>query len=98
MARWIKADGTEKEVYPANGSEFTDTELHDMVDGSVTGYTLTESDQSESNMFLDDESVTKGKLINHVATELLRTQGAGAAHIAVHGDVVVATVDETGDK
>ena len=98
MARWMKADGTEQEVHPANGSEFTDMELQTLVDGSVTGYTLTESDQSESNMFVDDESVTKGKPINRVATELLRKHKVILAHVEVYGDVVVASIDETGDE
>lgn len=98
MARWIKADGTEQDIHPANGSEFTDTELHTLVDGFVTGYTLTDSDHAELNMFLDDESATKGKPINHRATELLHTHGAALTHVAVHGDVVVTGVDETGDE
>lgn len=98
MARWIKADGTEQEVHPENGSEFTNMELHTLVDGTITAYTLTESGQGESNMFVDDESTTKGKPINHVATELLHAHGAAPTRLKVLGDVVVAKRDEIGDE
>lgn len=98
MARWIKADGTEVEVHPA-AREFTNTELHDLVDGFLTGLTLTGRDQGGLFMFMDDESVTKGKPVNRVATELLHQhQPQRYGHITVHGDVVVAGIDETGDE
>jgi len=98
MARWIKADGTEQEVHPKDGHEFTNTELHDMVDGFLTALTLTDNSQSGLSMFQDDESMAKGKPINRVATELLHTHRANLVHIEVYGDVVVADIDETGDE
>lgn len=97
MARWIKADGTEQEVHPA-GVEFTNTELHNMVDGFLTGLTLTGRDQGGLYMFMDDESVIKGKPFNRVATELLHQHRPTHTHIQVFGDVVVAGIDETGDE
>ncbi len=97
MAQWIKADGTQQEVHPA-GREFTNTELHDMVDGFLTGLTLTRRDQGGLFMFMDDEYATKGKPVNQAATALLHQHRPDLAHITVGGDVVVAGIDETGDE
>lgn len=97
MARWIKADGSEQEVKPA-AAEFTNDELHNMVDGFLTGITLTGRDQGGLYMFMDDESITKGKPVNLVATALVHQHRANLAHIQVHGDVVVADLSETGDE
>lgn len=97
MARWMKADGTEQEVHPA-GREFTNVELHNMVDGSLTGVTLTGRDQGGLYMFMDDESIVKGKPLNQAATALVHQHRANLRHIQVYGDVVVAGIDETGDE
>ncbi len=97
MARWIKADGTEQEVKPA-GVEFTNVELRKMVDGSLTGITLTGRDQGGLYMFMDDESIVKGKSLNRVATDLVHQHRANLRHIQVYGDVVVADLSETGDE
>lgn len=35
MARLIKADGTEKEVFPADGKKFGLTELREMIGGTI---------------------------------------------------------------
>jgi hypothetical protein len=97
MAQWIKADGTQQEVHPA-GREFTNDELHKMVDGFLTGLTLTRPDQGGLYMFMDDEYVTKGKPVNQAATALLHKHRPDLAHITICGDVVVAGIDETGDE
>src|SRR5260370_37821015 len=97
MARWIKADGTEQEVHPA-GREFTNVELHNMVDGNLTGLTLTPSNQGGLYMFMDDEYTLKGKPVNQVATALLHQHRPNYAQITVCGDVVVAGIDEKGDE
>lgn len=97
MARWIKVDGTEQEVRPA-GVEFTNTELHNMVDGFLTGITLTPRSQGGLYMFMDDEGIVKGKAYNEAATALVRQYRPELAHIQIHGDVVVAGIDETGDE
>jgi hypothetical protein len=97
MAQWIKADGTQQEVHPA-GREFTNDELHKMVDGFLTGLTLTRPDQGGLYMFMDDEYVTKGKPVNQAATALLHKHRPDLAHITIGGDVVVAGIDETGDE
>ena len=97
MARWIKADGTEQEVKPV-GIEFTNTELHKMVDGFLTGITLTSRSQGGLYMFMDDDYVSKGKPVNQVATVLLHAHRPDLAHITICGDVVVAGIDETGDE
>ena len=98
MARWIKADGTEQEVHPGNEVEFTSVELHNMVDGSLTGITLTKRSEGGLYMFLDDESITKGKLINQVATDLLHQHRKDHMHTVIYGDAVVADLSETGDE
>lgn len=97
MARWIKADGTEEEVHPA-GREFTNVELHNMVDGFLSGVTLTPVSEGGLYMFMDDESQLKGKPRNEAATALLRQYRPEHAHTEVYGDVVVADVSETGDE
>jgi uncharacterized protein YgfB (UPF0149 family) len=97
MAQWIKADGTSQEVHPA-GTEFTNDELHNMVDGFLTGITLTGRDQGGLYMFMDDESIVKGKPFNQAATDLVRKHRANLQHVQVFGDVVVADLSETGDE
>jgi|SRR5579883_72625 len=97
MARWIKANGPEEEVHPAHG-EFTNEELHRYIPGSMTGVTLTGSDQGGLFMFMDDESIVKNLPYNRVATELLHQHRADLSHIQIYGDVVVAGRDETGDE
>lgn len=97
MAEWIKTDGTKETVHPAD-REFTNTELHDMVDGFLTGITLTPRSQGGLYMFMDDESITKGKPLNREATQLVHKHRPDLAHISVFGDVVVAGIDETGDE
>lgn len=98
MGRWIKADGTEQEVHPANKVEFTHTELHDMVGGFLNGLTLTSREAGGLFMFLDDEGIVKGKPVNQVATELLHKHRRNHANTIIHGDVVVADMNETGDE
>jgi hypothetical protein len=97
MAQWIKADGTQEEVHPA-AREFTNTELHNMVDGHLTGITLTRRDQGGLFMFMDDEYTLKGKPENKAATALLHKHRPDLAHLTICGDVVVAGLDETGDE
>jgi hypothetical protein len=97
MARWIKANGLEEEVHPARG-EFTNEELHRYIPGSMTGITLTGSNQGGLFMFMDDESIVKGLPYNRAATELLHQHRADLSHIQIYGDVVVAGIDETGDE
>lgn len=35
MAQWIRADGTEEQVWPANGSDFTLDEMQEYVGGMI---------------------------------------------------------------
>jgi hypothetical protein len=98
MARWIKVDGTEQEVKPANGYEFTHDELHNMVDGLLTGITLTGRSKGGLYMFMDDSSIIKGKPFNQAATTLVRQYRPEHAQTEIFGDVVVAGIDETGDE
>jgi hypothetical protein len=69
MARWIKTDGTEQEVLPANGVAFTLEELERMIPGfGGELITLTGRNQGGLCLFMDDESSAP---INQVATALL---------------------------
>lgn len=97
MARWIKANGIEQEVHPAS-NEFTNSELHTMVDGDLAGLTLTGRNQGGLYMFVDDEYATKGKPVNRLATALLHQHRPDLTHIVVCGDVVIADLSETGDE
>ena len=97
MARWIRTDGTEQEVHP-KGREFTNVELHDMVSGFLSGITLTTRDQGGLYMFIDGDSEANGKPLNEAATSLLHKHRPDHSHTQIYGDVVVATIEETGDE
>ncbi len=92
MARYIKSDGTEQEVHPKNGYEFTLQEMRNYVDGSLEGLRLTK----RLHMYLDESGVLKGKPINEVASEIV-SQKRGKP-VPVCGDVLIADVSETGDE
>lgn len=95
MARWIKYNGTEVEVHPKNGVEFGNQELHDMVEGFLTGVTL--GGPQGLYMFMSDSSIVDGKGHNVEATKVLRQYRPGYPH-EVYGNVVVASLEETGDE
>lgn len=95
MARWIKPDGTEQTVHPKDGVEFDNVELHDMVEGLLTGVTL--GGPEGLYMFISDTSLLDGKRYNDVATKLVRKYRPGYPHL-IHGNVVVASAQETGDE
>lgn len=92
LARYIKVDGTEQEVKPKNGYEFTLQEMRNYVDGGLEGLRLTD----RLHMYLDDEGVLKGKPINSVASDIV-SQHKGRP-VPVCGDVLIADISETGDE
>jgi hypothetical protein len=98
MARFIRTDGTEQEVHPA-GSEFTNEELHQFVPGTFTGISLTPISVGGLFVFVDDEGILKGLPINRKATEVLWQYRPDhkAAGTWLHGDVIIASAQETGD-
>lgn len=96
MARWIRSDGTEQEVYPA-GTEFTTDELHQCIPGMLNSFALTDTQQGRLFLFLDDEALVKGLPFNRVATELLHAYRPNWHHLRICGDVVVASREETGE-
>ena len=91
MARWIKTDGTEQEVTPKNGYEFTLGEMRGYVDGGLEGLRLTE----RLHMYLDESGVGS-KPLNEKASEIAsRYKGRP---VPICGDVLIADIRETGDE
>jgi hypothetical protein len=95
MARYFVPGHPEREVAPAHG-EFTHQELRTLIDGSLTGHTLT-SDEEGLFMWLDDESLLNGKPSNELATSVLHQYRADLSHIVIFGNALVTTLKESGE-
>jgi hypothetical protein len=94
MARWIKADGTVKEIQPANKTEFSLDEMRACVGGHIEAVKLT----SQEVMYVNDEGVLQQLPINTTATEVLHQHRPDRAHEPICGDVLIASLVETGDE
>lgn len=94
MARHIKANGTVKKVQPANGTEFSVDELKDFVGGYFEAIKLTSHDV----MYLHEDGVGLQLPINAIATEVLHQHKPERAHNPICGDVIIASLQETGDE
>lgn len=94
MARWIKADGTVKEIQPANKVEFTLDEMRACVGGHIEAVKLT----SQEVMYVNDEGVLQQLPINTIATEVFHQHRPERSHEPICGDVLIASLVETGDE
>lgn len=83
MSLYIKTDGTQSEVYPNNGVEYTLEELHKFVDGYVEIVRIAD----KKMIVLDEEGKLKGKPVNFRATVL--ADSYIAANDVIVGDVLV---------
>lgn len=93
MARWIKADGTEQIVNPANGVEFTLEEMKRYIGGGMleaVRFTRTEV------MYIDESGVLKQLPINKKASEEVSEKRGRP--IPICGDALIASLRETGDE
>ena len=68
MARIYYSDGSEKQVFPANGMDFKLNELQSFVDGYIEVVML---DKTSEIMVVNEEGKLKGLPINRNATEYL---------------------------
>lgn len=92
MARWIKTDGTEQVVTPAHGV-FTLEEMKQYIGGGhLEAVRFTRSEV----MYCDDEGVLKNLPLNERASQEVSMERGRA--IPVCGDVLIASLRETGDE
>lgn len=94
MARYIKADGKIEEVHPTNGTEFSLQEMKAFVGGYLEAIKLT----SKEVMYVNEEFVRLQLPINARATEVLHQHRPDHAHYPLCGDVLIASLAETGDE
>lgn len=88
MATLVKADGTETEVFPANGKKFTPEELQKLVGGYIE---LTRTNKPVRDMWVNEEGKLNGSLLNHKATMLYQYGYADS----IFGDVLVMPARKT---
>lgn len=94
MARLIKPDGTEQEVKPQNGVEFTLDELRACVEGHIEAVPYT----SSHVMYVHDESALIPLPYNAKASQLLKEKQPNRVHADVYGNALIASLQETGDE
>lgn len=82
MATLIKADGTESEVFPADGKKFTLEELQKFVGGYIE---LTRTNKPVRDMYVNEEGKLNGSSQNWKATTLYQYGYADP----IFGDVLV---------
>jgi hypothetical protein len=78
MATLIHASGKIEAITPNNGTVFSGTEIHTLVDGLLECLVLPDG----RLMWIDEEGKLKGRLPNLVATFM-------ALEVLQHGDVIV---------
>ena len=94
MAQLIKPDGTEQEVKPKNGVEFTLDELRAYVEGHIEAIPYT----SSHAMYVHDESALIPLPYNAKASQLLKEKQPNRVHTDVYGNALIASLQETGDE
>lgn len=71
MARLIKADGTEKEVFPADGKKFGLAELREMIGGTIDiQLKPTRGRGAKQCMVVNDNGMLIGLELNEVASKI----------------------------
>lgn len=94
MGRWIKANGTVQPIQPKNGKEFSLDEMRACVGGHLEAVKLT----SKEVMYVNEEGVLLHLPINTTATEVMHQHRPDRAHEPICGDVLIASLVETGDE
>jgi hypothetical protein len=92
MALWIKADGMEQEIQPQNGIAFTLSEMQKCVGGYIEAVTFTD----KLIMYINENGLYLPH--NMKATQLLRRQRPEHRYTVLYGDVLIASLVETGDE
>ena len=94
MARWIKTDGKVEQVHPQDGKEFSVDEIRTFVGGYFEAIKLT----SQDVMYLNEDGIGLQLPINAIATEVLHQHKPERAHNPICGNVIIASLQETGDE
>jgi hypothetical protein len=95
MARYFVPGKPERQVAPAHG-EFSHEELRKLIDGPLTGHTLTR-DKEGLYMWLDETSLLTGKPKNTEATKVLHQYRENLSHITIFGNALITTLEESGE-
>lgn len=93
MAQWIQANGTTQEVTPAHGESFTLQEMTRYVGGYLEAIKL----DDVNIMYLNEQGILLQKPYNIEATRMVRNARKEHRNTVIVGDVLVATLHETGD-
>lgn len=94
MAKLIKPDGTQQNVQPANGTEFTLQEMQSFVGGHIEAVPFTR----ELVMYVHDEGALIPLPLNLKATQLLQAARPERKHTTIYGNALIASLVETGDE
>jgi hypothetical protein len=92
VALWIKVDGTEQEIQPQNGRAFTLPEMQACVGGYIEAVPFVD----KLIMYINEDGLHLPH--NLKATQLLRQQRPEHKHTVIYGDVLIASLVETGDE
>lgn len=92
MATILRTDGTVTETRPADGREYTLTELQ----AAVGGYIEALRTPDGRYMFLNEDGKRLDLPLNELATELMRGRIADDDYIV--GDVILCTLVEAGGE
>jgi len=93
MAQWIKTDGTEQEVKPKNGVEFTLDEIKKCIGGYLEAVPY----KPKLVMYVNEEGIRLELPYNARATQLIKEARPGYP-FPIYGNVLIASTVETGDE
>lgn len=94
MGKWIKTDGTQQEVPPEDGKEYTLQEMNGFVGGYLEALRLT----NNLVMYVNEEGVRLQLPLNFKAMEVLKSYRPEHASTPIVGNVIIASLQETGDN
>lgn len=92
MATLIKADGTQTEIQPQNGTDFSLEELQKNVDGYIQVIYL--HNQEDEILVINENGKIQQRPLNPAATELALFNRAIFRYDCIVGDVVLCKSEE----
>lgn len=92
MATLIKADGTQTEILPQNGTDFSLEELQNYVDGYIQVIQL--HNQEDKILVINEDGKIQQRPLNTTATELALSNRAIFRYDFIVGDVVLCKNSE----
>lgn len=92
MGKLIKPDGTTQTVHPTDGKAFTLEEMREYIEGYIEAVPYTK----DHVMYINDDSFEKLPC-NELASALLHTHRPERVGTRLYGNVLVASLVETGD-